>query len=57
MAAKTSWHRYETKLRHCHPVYTLRLLDISVFRRLARALKKKVYFNNHDIITVRFVVS
>ena len=20
-AAKTSWHRYGTKLRHCHPVY------------------------------------
>jgi len=23
MAAKTSWHRYGTKLRHCHPVYRL----------------------------------
>jgi len=23
MAAKTSWHRYGTKLRHCHPVYSL----------------------------------
>jgi len=22
MAAKTSWHRYGTNLRHCHPVYT-----------------------------------
>ena len=22
MAAKTSWHRYGTKLRHCHPVYS-----------------------------------
>ena len=22
MAAKTSWHRYGTKLRHCHPTYT-----------------------------------
>jgi len=21
MAPKTSWHRYGTKLRHCHPVY------------------------------------
>jgi len=21
MAAKTGWHRYESKLRHCHPVY------------------------------------
>jgi len=23
MAAKTSWHRYGTKLRHCHHMYTL----------------------------------
>ena len=23
MAAKTSWHRYGTKLRHCHPVYSM----------------------------------
>ena len=23
MAAKTSWHRYGSKLRHCHPVYLL----------------------------------
>jgi len=23
MAAKTSWRRYGTKLRHCHPVYRL----------------------------------
>ena len=22
MAAKTSWHRYESKLRHCHPMYS-----------------------------------
>jgi len=21
MAAETSWHRYGTKLRHCHPMY------------------------------------
>ena len=21
MAAKTTWHRYGTKLRHCHPMY------------------------------------
>ena len=26
MAAKTSWHRYGTRLRHCHPVYTNTLL-------------------------------
>jgi len=23
MAAKTSWHRYESKLRHRHPMYTV----------------------------------
>ena len=27
MAAKTSWHRYGTKLRHCHPMYIARLQD------------------------------
>ena len=24
MAVITNWHRYGTKLRHCHPVYTSR---------------------------------
>jgi len=23
MAAKTSWHRFGTKLRHCHPMYKI----------------------------------
>ena len=23
MAAKINWHRYRTKLRHCHPMYTV----------------------------------
>ena len=27
MAAKTSWHRYGTKLRHCQPVYSRAGLD------------------------------
>ena len=22
MAAKIKWHRYETKLRHCHPMFS-----------------------------------
>ena len=22
MAAKINWHKYGTKLRHCHPIYT-----------------------------------
>ena len=25
MAAKTSWHRYRTKLRHCYPIYSTNL--------------------------------
>jgi len=31
MAAKTSWHRYGTKLRHCHFTYTLHDNVILVF--------------------------
>ena len=23
MAAKINWHRYEAKLRHCHPMYSI----------------------------------
>ena len=26
MAAETSWHRYGTKLRHCHPMYITLIL-------------------------------
>ena len=28
MAAKTSSHRYGTKLRHCHPMYKYRILCV-----------------------------
>jgi len=28
MAAKTGWHRYGTKLRHCHPMYSRRSAPI-----------------------------
>jgi len=31
MAAKTSWHRYGTQLRHCHPMYTDIQLVTSLF--------------------------
>ena len=27
MAAKTSWHRYGTKLRHCHDMYFARGIE------------------------------
>ena len=26
MAAKTSWHRYNTNLCHCHPMYRVHLM-------------------------------
>jgi len=32
MAAKTSWHRYVTKLRHCHPMYSLIFVCITKYR-------------------------
>ena len=28
MAAKTRWHRYGTKLRHCHPVYSCAVVSL-----------------------------
>ena len=30
MAAKTSWHRYGTKLRHCHRIYTETLWSVGL---------------------------
>ena len=30
MAAKTSWHRYGTKLRHCHPMHNGLLSSFSI---------------------------
>ena len=30
MAVKINWHRYGTKLRHCHPMYTPKKLLITV---------------------------
>ena len=27
MTVKTSWHRYGTKLRHCHPMYIIVMLE------------------------------
>ena len=32
MAAKINWHRYGTKLRHCHPVYTASRNTIAYLR-------------------------
>jgi len=31
MAAKTGWHRYGTKLRHCHAMCTTRRLSIELW--------------------------
>ena len=33
MAAKINWHRYGTKLRHCHPMYTERQSKVVVAAR------------------------
>jgi len=32
MAAETSWHRYGTKLRHCHPMYRHNSVSVTVTR-------------------------
>jgi len=32
MAAKTSWHRYETKLRHCHRMCFIDTIGLSASR-------------------------
>ena len=38
MASKTSWHRFGTKLRHCHPVYRrLRRILCEHHQRLVKA--------------------
>ena len=34
MAAKTSWRRYATKLRHCHPMYPVSVKYLKVGFRL-----------------------
>jgi len=34
MAAKTRWHRYRTKLRHCHPMYSPSAADTTTVKRL-----------------------
>ena len=36
MAAKTSWHRYKTNLRHCHFMYKNQVTDIYLFYRVAQ---------------------
>ena len=35
MAAKTSWHRYVTKLRHGHPVYACVCVRVAVMNGYA----------------------
>jgi len=39
MAAKASWHRYGTKLRHCHPMYTY--IQLHRLKTIGRRLKGK----------------
>ena len=35
MAPKINWHRYETKLRYCHPMYDERILRSPGWRSVA----------------------
>ena len=41
MVAKTSWHRYGTKLCHCHPVYMYKLIAKFSTLDLASKLNSK----------------
>jgi len=40
MAAKTSWRRYGTKLRHCHPMCRHPRLVLSIVSRLSASLSE-----------------
>jgi len=59
MAAETSWHRYGTKLRHCHPMYYR--YDMYTDRRCRTKIQLSSstvsVFNNHVHIVVSFVQS
>jgi len=41
MAAKINWHRYGTKLRHCHLMYMLRKITLSHWCKLLRRHDQK----------------
>ena len=52
MAAKTSWYRYGTKLRHCHPMYNE--------SRAVSPMCSKIYVNkklSYRRVTARCVLS
>jgi len=42
MAAKTSWHKHGTKLRHCHPMYTKKSRNMRGSKCKKEKYKKKV---------------
>ena len=54
MAAKTSWHRYGTKLHHCCPMYTGQSIEASERERLyieqkdSREKKYFCYYGHHQ---------
>ena len=43
MAAKTSWHRYGVKLRHCHPVFTSRFRSGILWRLYCRVYASRIW--------------
>ena len=50
MATKTSWHRYGTKLRHCHPMYFWNFVQNSGLG-LARRSSQRVFSLFRQICT------
>jgi len=40
MAAKINWHRYGTKLRHCHPVYFVAVVHDADYNCLTHARRR-----------------
>jgi len=50
MATKTGWHRYGTKLRHCHPVYTNKTKTwIRHFYQITRCQTSEVLLNCNTV--------
>jgi len=53
MAAKINWHRYGTKLHHCHPMFGLLSIDFHAMLDEEQPIWYKILFY---FKTVRFTV-
>ena len=58
MAAENSGHRYDTKLRHCHPMYIIiiRLLRIKAAQNTLQNIKRSSSNNREEIKTNRATI-